>query len=597
MVTMRVEVKQIWNKMISVFSRKQKIRLFFLSCILVFDTIFELLGIISVYPFIALVLDPDMINTNTLINYVYEKMGRPEHRIFFLVVAVFIILLYVIKNIYNGLAQYLRYGFIFDTKRELGVKLMRDYMKEPYSFFLEKNSSVLMRGVSTDVSQFFDLIFNGLYILSDGLMMIIFGITLVCIDWQLSISIFGVIILFVFLFIKRNKKRSSFYGLQTQKNSSLMTQWLQQAFGGAKEIKILRREDYFVKNYELYCAETNKMNQKFLFINALPHLVLEAFCSTVILTVIATRVYKGIPAISFVPNMSVYAMALFRLFPRVSRINASINSVIFCYPYLESVYQDVQMAKEHKYARNKRREVGIKESSLSFASEVRLENIHFSYPNTNIEVINGVNLTLKKGEAIGLVGQSGAGKTTLADCFLGILELSSGRVTCDGKDIQNHIDEWADKLGYIPQSIFLSDDTIRNNVAFGLTVDESSDDQVWMALEQAQLKEFVASLPEGLDTKIGERGVRLSGGQRQRIGIARALYTNPDILVLDEATSALDNETETAVMESIEHLLGHKTMIIIAHRITTVRNCDTIYIVDNGGVTQVTYDDLKQQVN
>ena len=225
-----------------------------------------------------------------------------------------------------------------------------------------------------------------------------------------------------------------------------------------------------------------------------------------------------------------------------------------------------------------------------------MENIHYVYPNTEREVLSGVNLTIHKGEAVAFVGPSGAGKTTLADVFLGIMQLKEGKILCDGKDIDHHIDEWSNMLGYIPQFIFLSDDTIRNNVAFGLNVDDSVDEKVWEALEQAQLKEFVKGLPEGLDTRIGERGARLSGGQRQRIGIARALYNNPDILVLDEATSALDNETEKAVMESIEHLLGHKTMIIIAHRITTVRNCDAIYRVDEGNISQVTYEQLQKEV-
>lgn len=587
-----INIKDYWSKAMYIFNQKQKLRLIGLAITLVFDTIFELLGVISIYPFIALVLSPEMVETNSAIHRLYVLCGEPDINIFFVIVALAIIGLYVIKNVYNGFAQYIRYGFVFNTKQEIGVRLMRDYMNEPYSFFLEKNSSVLMRGVGNDVSQFFDLVFNILYVISDGFMMVVFGIYLIITDWQLSLSVIAVMVVFIVVFVKWNKNRASYYGKKTQEYNGSMTQWLQQAFGGVKEIKLLQREDFFIRNYEQYCKQTNQMNQIFMFINNLPHLVLEAFCAGVVLLVIAIRVYNGADAVSFVPAMAVFAMTLFRLFPRVSRVNSSLNSVIFGYPYLQSVYDDLKMAEENKNRQNKLSDIGNNEKAFTFNKDVTLEDIHFAYPNAENEIISGVSFTINKGQAIGLIGPSGAGKSTLADCILGILELRKGCILCDGLDISHHSKEWCKKLGYIPQTIFLSDDTVRNNVAFGLNPEEVNDEKVWSALEQAQLADYVRSLSEGLDTRIGERGVRFSGGQRQRIGIARALYNNPEILVLDEATSALDNETEKAVMESIEHLLGHKTMIIIAHRITTIKNCDVIFKVENGNVQQITYEDL-----
>jgi len=401
---------------------------------------------------------------------------------------------------------------------------------------------------------------------------------------------------FVGIFVRWNKARSFSYGTQSQEAQGKMTQWLQQAFGGAKEIKILKREQYFVDNYAEYYGTFIRVQKIFSFINQIPHLILECFCVVVILLLITVRLQAGVDVNTFVPQLSVFAMALFRLFPRISMINGCLNQVIFNYPYMDNVYNDMKICEEHRYRRAQIAELGKRENELTFYDKIVMENIHYVYPNTEREVLSGVNLTIHKGEAVAFVGPSGAGKTTLADVFLGIMQLKEGKILCDGKDIDHHIDEWSNMLGYIPQFIFLSDDTIRNNVAFGLNVDDSVDEKVWEALEQAQLKEFVKGLPEGLDTRIGERGARLSGGQRQRIGIARALYNNPDILVLDEATSALDNETEKAVMESIEHLLGHKTMIIIAHRITTVRNCDAIYRVDEGNISQVTYEQLQKEV-
>lgn len=590
-------IRSVWHKCMYIFDRHQKLRLIGLLLMLFFETILELVGVISVYPFIALILSPSMIETNRVIHWLYCAVGVEDTNQFFVLVALLIIILYVVKNVYNALASYIRYGFVFNTQRELGVRLMRSYMKEPYSFFLEKNSSVLMRGVSSDVNQFFEMVFQCLYLFSDGVMLIVFGVFLLYLDFILSIVIVGIMILFVLVFVRWNKKRATHYGMETQTSAGKMTQWLQQAFGGAKEIKILRREEYFVDNYEKYCRITNKMNQRFSFLNAIPHLVLECFCTAAILLVISLRIQSGEEVVAFVSKMSVFAMALFRLFPRISRINTSVNAVIFSYPFLDTVFEDIKMGEEHKYIRKERQKIGEIEGKLEFNNEIRIENVHFSYPNTDEEVLSDVSLTIKKGQAIGLVGPSGSGKSTLADVLLGILELNEGRVLCDGEDILYHIDEWSDKLGYIPQTIFLSDDTIRNNVAFGLLEEATNDDMVWKALEQAQLKEFVENLPEGLDTRIGERGVRFSGGQRQRIGIARALYNNPEILVLDEATSALDNETERAVMESIERLLGHKTMIIIAHRITTVRNCDVIFKVEGRNAHPISYEELVKDVD
>ena len=556
------------------------------------ELILELLGVVSIYPFIALILNPAIIHSNALLAYIYRFTGCQSDTAFFVLVAGSIILLYILKNTFNAVASYLRYGFVFNTKREIGVRLMRDYMRENYSFFLKNNSSVLMRSIGNDVSVFFDMVLQCLYFFSDGILIIAFGVYLFYADFLLASVCFIVMFLFVFIFVRWNKKKATHYGKETQKSSGSMTQWLQQAFGGAKEIKILQREEYFVKNYEKYCAIANKMNQKFAFLNQIPHMVLECFSTAAVLIVIVFRIMNGADVNAFIPSMAVFAMSLFRIFPRVSRLNQSVNTMIFSYPYLETVYNDIKLTETHQEEKKKARELGKLEKELEFKSEIQLNNIHYKYPNTEEEVLSGINLVVKKGQAVGLVGASGAGKSTLADVFLGILELTDGSVLCDGKNIVNHPEEWASKLGYIPQSIFLSDDTIRNNVAFGLEVNSDVDKKVWAALEQAQLADYIRTLPEGLDTMVGERGVRFSGGQRQRIGIARALYNNPEILVLDEATSALDNETEKAVMESIEHLLGHKTMIIIAHRITTIRHCDVIFKVENGNVSQISYDDL-----
>lgn len=590
------QIKDIYAKINYIFTKNQKKQLIGMMVILVAEALLELTGVISIYPFIAVMLNPQMIQTNAALRFFYDFLGMESNNSFFMFIAVALIVVYVVKNLFNAYAGYARNAFVYDNQREIGIRLMRSYMAEPYSFFLEKNSAVLMRGVGSDVNNFFQLVMQCLIMLSSCLMIVIFGLFLLYTDFILSVSMIIVMTLFVAIFVRWNKERALRFGRQTQECQGKMNQWLMQAFGGVKEIKILKREEYFTDQYSGYYRSYIRVQKIFSFLNQIPHLVLEVFCVIVLLLLIAFRIQTGADVSVFLPKLSVFAMALFRLFPRISTVNGCINNIVFGYPFMDNVYHDLQISEEHKYQRERIREKGEKEHALTFENDVRLENIHYVYPNTEVEVLSGIDMTIKKGQAVAFVGPSGAGKTTLADVFLGILELKEGRILCDGQDIIGHVDEWAEKLGYIPQTIFLSDDTIRNNVAFGLVVDEAEDDKIWAALEQAQLKEFVKGLPGELDTRIGERGVRLSGGQRQRIGIARALYTNPEILVLDEATSALDNETELAVMESIEHLLGHKTMIIIAHRITTVRNCDVIYRVDKGNIESVTYEQLQAEV-
>lgn len=589
------QMKDIYNKINYIFTKKQKKQLIGMVVILIAEALLELTGVISIYPFIAVMLNPQKIQSNAALRFFYDFLGMKTNNEFFLFIAAALIAVYIVKNLFNAYAYYARNAFVFDNQREIGIRLMKSYMAEPYSFFLEKNSAVLMRGVGTDVTNFFQLVMQCLIMFSSCLMIVIFGLFLLFTDVVLSVSMIVVMTLFVTIFVRWNKERALGYGKQTKECQGKMNQWLMQAFGGIKEIKILKREGYFVDQYSGYYSSYTKVQKIFSFLNQIPHLVLEVFCVITLLLLIVFRLQSGADVAVFVPKLSIFAMALFRLFPRISVVNGCINQIIFGYPFMDNVYNDLKISEEHKYHRERIRENGKKEPTLTFESDVRLENIHYVYPNTETEVLSGVNMTIKKGQAVAFVGPSGAGKTTLADVFLGILEPKEGRILCDGKDIVGHADEWAERLGYIPQTIFLSDDTIRNNVAFGLVVDETEDDKIWSALEQAQLKEFVQGLPEKLDTRIGERGVRLSGGQRQRVGIARALYTNPEILVLDEATSALDNETESAVMESIEHLLGHKTMVIIAHRITTVRKCDVIYRVDGGHIESVTYEQLQAE--
>ena len=310
------------------------------------------------------------------------------------------------------------------------------------------------------------------------------------------------------------------------------------------------------------------------------------FCVTGLLIVVVIRLLCGVELDNFIPTLSVFAIAAFRMLPSFNRITNNMNTVMFNRTAVDRIYSDLKQSEQY---------LGEKclktTAEVDFQKEISVEGLVFTYPKADKPVLNKVSLKIPKNTSVAFIGPSGAGKTTLADLVLGVLEPQCGKILVDGKNIQSGMDSWHKKLGYIPQSIYIMDDTLRNNVAFGVLEEDIDDVKVWKALEEAQLKDFVGTLEDGLDTNIGEGGMRLSGGQRQRIGIARVLYNDPQVLVLDEATSALDTETESAVMEAIENFNGKKTMIIIAHRLSTVKNCNIVYKVDDHNVVRTKIND------
>jgi ABC-type multidrug transport system fused ATPase/permease subunit len=373
-------------------------------------------------------------------------------------------------------------------------------------------------------------------------------------------------------------------GLSNQRNQGQMNKWLLQSISGIKEVKVAKKEDYFLNQFSIYgkkVVESEKLNS---VLGTVPKLAIEAIGVGSMLGVIALLLWSGRDVEKMLPQLTAFAMAAVRLLPSVNQISTSMNSVFYNEPALDKMIEHLSIAERWENETHKsiipREKMG--EVSFTMSQKVELSNITYSYPNSPTPVLKNANMVVPIGKSIGIVGTSGAGKTTAVDILLGLLPPHEGYVMSDGRNIQDDYSGWLGHISYIPQMIFMLDDTIRANVAFGITSEDIDEEQVWRALEEAQLKEFVSSLPNKLDTKIGERGVRLSGGQRQRLGIARALYTNPELLIFDEATSALDNETEAAIMESINALHGKKTLIIIAHRLTTINECDIVYRVLDG---------------
>lgn len=362
-----------------------------------------------------------------------------------------------------------------------------------------------------------------------------------------------------------------------------ITKWLHQSLGGIKEAKILGREQYFCEKFNENYSDWTERQKKYRLLQVAPRPVMETVCITALFGVIILKLLNGTNSAYFISTVSVFAVAAMRLLPSINRITSNYGMVMFNMPAFDAVYHDLKEIEKLNVEKEKQR---FSKLAMPFQESIKIDNLTFSYPGAEDNVLEEINFEIKKNQAVAFVGPSGAGKTTLADVILGILKPTGGKVLVDGKNIEEHQDAWIRELGYIPQSIYLMDDTIKNNILFGQECE--SEEQLWKAVEEAQLKEFILSLEHGMDTVIGENGICISGGQRQRIGIARALYTDPSVLVLDEATSALDNDTEEAVMDAINHLAGSKTLIIIAHRLTTTKKCDVIYEVKNKTVTQIT---------
>ena len=409
------------------------------------------------------------------------------------------------------------------------------------------------------------------------------GIYLYIVSHSITVIVVGLLIFCLAVFSMISKKYSSAWGREGQEYKSKIYQWMNQSLGGIKEIKVLNREKSFIRHYDSYFAKYVRVLRLNRLIGVVPKYIIEMVCMTGLLLAIIFKIFFGQKDLfEFVPQLAVFAVASYRLLPSVGKINEHLSAVLYAMPSVELIYNDLREieslteAVETDGART--------DEVWELREKIEVKNVIYRYPDGEVNVIDKAKFSIQKGTTVAFIGTSGAGKSTMADILLGLLEPQSGKIYADGMNVYKNLSTWQKEIGYIPQSIYLSDDTIRNNVAFGVDEKEVDEQAVIDALQQAQLYDFVDSLPEGLDTYVGDRGVRLSGGQRQRIGIARALYHDPEILILDEATSALDNDTESAVMEAIEKLHGEKTMIIIAHRLTTIQNADVIYEVESGEV-------------
>lgn len=580
---------KLMKQLFYIFPTKQRWQYAGLFLLQLVETALDFLGVSLILPFVNLLVNADQMQTSWWYRLVAKLIGSSEMSSVLLFLTILMAVVYIVKNAFILFLMTLRINFIGNNKIRMGTRMITCYMHKPYTFHLQRNTSEIIRNINGDVNGAFSVIASIFAMISDALIVISLTVYLFAVDFMLTI---GVLIALsvcsaIYFLIVRKKIRST--GQENRKVTAKMYKAIQQSMGGIKEVKVMGREKFFADVYHRYGSESVRLNKKYSIISAIPGRLIETLCMIAILTIVAIKIISGEDLAEIIPSLSAFAIAAIRLMPRANSVNGNINSITFNKPSLEALYDDLtesdreetEHRKEIEEKKKQNRRVTIGEERNIFA-----KNITYTYPNKTEPVLKDVNVTVKAGESVGIVGVTGAGKTTLVDIILGLLKPQEGTVCYGALDIHEDYAQWQKHIGYIPQFIYLVDDTIRNNVALGVEEDQIDEDAVWRALENAQLADFVRSLDDGLDTIIGERGVRISGGQRQRIGIARALYYDPEILFFDEATSSLDNETEKAVMKSINELGAQKTMIIVAHRLTTLDGCDRIYKVEDGGVSE-----------
>jgi ABC-type multidrug transport system fused ATPase/permease subunit len=580
----------MFKKINYVLDRRQKRNLVILLFVILIGSFVELLGVSAILPVANLVTDPNIINEKWYYIKIGDMFGFTNARQMAAFFSVLLIVIYIFKNIYITIMYNFQYEFVFNNQKRLAVKMMECYMNQDYLFHVSKNVAELQRNVTSDVNGFFTVVLNAMEFIAEFTVCLFLCLFLFVQDAVTTFTVAGLIVVFGIFFTFVYKKVLVKKGEENRYLNAQTTKWILQSFSGIKEIKVANSEQFFVNNYNKNYSKFAVLQREQSMLKFIPRPIMESVCICGLLGAFAIKMqFSGAQMSSFVSTMAVFVVAAVRMLPSFNRITGNIGSMMFDKPAIDSVYHDLVEIEE---LMDKRKLTEEADAKIVLNDRLKVDGISFHYPESEEWVLNHANLVIEKNQSVAIIGASGAGKTTMVDIILGLLEPQEGKITVDGIDIWTHMESWHQSIGYIPQSIYLMDDTIRANIAFGVPESDINDDAIAEALVEAQLDQFVASLPEGLDTVIGDRGVKLSGGQRQRIGIARALYRNPEVLILDEATSALDNETEREVMAAIDGLHGQRTMIVIAHRLTTIRNCDAIYEVANGVITRKTYQEV-----
>ncbi len=575
------------KKLAYIFDKKQKRMLVWLGVMIFVGGLLETLGVSALLPVVAALVDVDSTMEKWYVKPIISALDISSATQFVIVLLAAIIVIYIVKNAYLLWLVSVKTKFTSYSRNTLISRVLREFLNRPYEFYLDADIPTVFRLTDNDIPNVFNMLLAMLSLATEAVVFAMLCIVLLVADWKMTFFLVAVLLLITLLLNKILKPLLNRLGKRNQDIQSRIAKWRIEAIYGIKDVKVLHREAFFADNYESSGEIGAGIARSYAVLNSVPRLLVETIFICSLLGYIMVYMLRGNELTSLIGTLTVFGAAAVRLMPCVNRINTYITEIAYSQASLDYVYENLNMNAIAKA--NDR--TAVREpyaAKLHLSDKIELKGIEYAYPNTDTMIFTGADMVVPYGKSVGIMGASGAGKSTIVDILLGLLRVKKGTITCDGVDIFENYPSWLAQIGYIPQSIYLVDEPIRNNIAFGIADSEIDDERIWQILEEAQLADFIKTLPEGLDTAIGDRGVRLSGGQRQRLGIARALYHNPEILVFDEATSALDNETEAALMEAINSFHGKKTMIIIAHRLNTIEKCDIIYKVAEGKIVRTT---------
>jgi len=563
-------IKIVWK----LFTNSDRAAFIRIVVMVIVGMFLETISLGIVVPIIGILTQDDYQQKYPFIVDIFGNLSREE---LISAVMVAMVLIYVVRSLFLFWSLWIQKGFSASVSGRLSQSLFSIYLRQPYMFHLQRNSSTLMRNAKNATSVVTCGVDPFLVLLTDGLVAIAMFALLIAVEPVGTLAVLLVFGLSTFVFQRTTRRRIDNWGYQVDYHETKILQHLQEGFGGAKDVKVLGRENEFLSQHEKHLGESIRINRIYNVILTLPRSFMEIITIVGLCLLVVSMVVRGRELADIVPILGLFAAAAFRVMPSINRLLMATQTLIFNRSIIASVYKDFLLDSPDS--------LSLK-SETKFATQLELTDVSFKYPTAANASLQNVSLVVKRGEAVGFVGPSGAGKSTLVDVILGLFAPTSGVVKVDGQDVQQNLRNWQNQIGYVPQAIYLTDDTLRRNVAFGLNDENIDDNLVRNAIRLAQLEDFVATLPEKLETVVGERGVRLSGGQRQRIGIARALYHNPSVLVLDEATSSLDTPTEHGVMQAVQALQGSKTVLIVAHRLSTVEYCDRLYKIENARITE-----------
>jgi len=583
-------MKNFFKKVIYLLPEGDPYKLLIIFILMLISAVLEVAGIGMIPAFVSIVATPEMVLEHDLAKPIINYLGISNSRDLLIWGSVFLVSIFIVKSLYIIIFNYFESYYIYNRKFNIGKRLMTLYMHAPYTFHLNRNSSELLRNITNEVNMYINSLLDVLKLSREAVMAISILIFLVIMEPLITLIVVTLSGIGAGGFIFFTQKKVKAYAKQDQAHRNMMIKAVNQGIGGIKDTRLLNRETEFINQFTKEAYSSAKLGAYMRFIVQIPRPIIETTAVLGIMLIAGLMVLQGRPMVSIIPVLTLFAMATVRLMPAVQQISSLYTNMLYNIVAVEPIYEDVVQLKQ---ASIEFREDRQKNNILNLNKEIKARDIWYCYPGGDENALKGVSFEIPSGSAVAFVGESGAGKTTIVDLLLGLLKPTKGQILVDGKNIHDSLSAWQKNIGYIPQSIYMADETLRKNIAYGIPENQIEEEKIKQAIEMAQLQDMIKTLPKGLDTIIGESGTRLSGGQRQRVGIARALYHNPNVLVMDEATSALDNITEKQITKAIEAMAGERTIITIAHRLTTVQKCDMLYLMRDGRIIDSgTYYDL-----